>query len=197
MSRKKSGKRAANTFKTDMGRIREFVADAEEAGLKPLDITWAYEAAVIKVAVAFEKLMLDCLVTAVNNDTATISDTTKVAFPPHLNEGVCEYLITQGGYFDFKGRDGLIGKIKRFVPVEHYLCQAVADKKYTATLNQLVALRNFAAHGSKQSKAAARTATGMKNISSAGAWLKVQGRLEAMIKTLESLATQIELKAPY
>jgi len=36
------------------------------AKLSDQAMTWIYEAALIKTAVAFEKLMLDCIVTAVN-----------------------------------------------------------------------------------------------------------------------------------
>jgi hypothetical protein len=98
---------------------------------------------------------------------------------------------------EYKGRDGLIAKIKRVVPTDHYLCKAVSDKKYTATLEKLIALRNFAAHGSKQSKMSAKKATGMTNISSAGAWLKVGNGLKSMIKTLEDLADRIGVEASY
>jgi hypothetical protein len=41
-------------------------------------VTWAHAAALIKTAVAFEHLMLDCIVTAINNDTSTISARTGI-----------------------------------------------------------------------------------------------------------------------
>lgn len=97
-------------------RIWNFVVEAEEAKLTDQAVTWVYEAALIKTAVAFEKLMLDCLVTAINNDTSTTSETTGVAFPRHLNDEVCEYLVTGGGYFDFEGgQSGLVRVIKELV----------------------------------------------------------------------------------
>ncbi|HEX9357661.1 MAG TPA: hypothetical protein VF933_28075 [Streptosporangiaceae bacterium] len=78
MPRKKSGKKAASDFKLTLRRIEEFVAEVDLAGLSDQALTWAYEAAVIKAAVAFERLMLDCIVTAINNDTSTISERTGI-----------------------------------------------------------------------------------------------------------------------
>lgn len=69
-------------------------------------MTWSYEAALIKAYVAFEHLMLDCIVSTINNDTSTISARTGIAFLQHLTDEVYAYLVTGGGFFDFKGRDG-------------------------------------------------------------------------------------------
>ncbi|GAA0379277.1 hypothetical protein GCM10010319_67310 [Streptomyces blastmyceticus] len=90
--------------------------------------------------------MLDCHVTAVNNDTSTISGNTGIEFPKHLTDEVGEYLVTGGGFFDFKGRDGLLKTIAKFVPKSHYLYQVIKDSKHKDPLNLLVALRNFSAH---------------------------------------------------
>ncbi|WP_328978448.1 hypothetical protein [Streptomyces canus] len=128
MARKKSGKLAAETFNASSQRIWDFVLEAEGAKVSDQAMTWIYEAALIKTAVAFEKLMLDCIVTAVNNDTSTISGNTGIEFPKHLTDEVCEYLVTGGGFFDFKGRDGLLKTIAKFVPKNHYLYQVVKDR---------------------------------------------------------------------
>ncbi|MGK3945148.1 hypothetical protein [Streptomyces sp. RP5T] len=103
MSRKKSAKYAANAFKSEIDRILEFTREAEDAKLTDQAMTWTYELALVKTAVAFEYLMLECIVCAVNNDTGTISAQTGIKFPKHLTDEVCEYLVTGGGYFDFKG----------------------------------------------------------------------------------------------
>jgi hypothetical protein len=58
-------------------------------------------------------------------------------------------------------------------------------------------LRNYAAHESSASKKAALTAVGQERMSSAGSWLKKQGRLEAILKGLVVLADDIEREAPY
>ncbi|MFD4630261.1 hypothetical protein ACFVYR_20745 [Streptomyces sp. NPDC058284] len=156
MPRKKSGKLAADMFMQASQRIWDFVLEAEEAKLTDQALTWVYEAALVKTAVAFEKLMLDCLITAVNNDTSTISAKTGVPFPRHLNDEVCEYLLTGGGYFDFKGgQGGLVKVIKEVVGTEHYLYRVVKSPQHRDPINLLVALRNFAAHESAKGKSAA------------------------------------------
>lgn len=94
MPRKKSGKTAAKTFKAALERIEQFVEEIAAGELSDQAETWSYEAALIKTAVAFEHLMLNCTVTAINNDTSTISQRTGVAFPKHLTDEVCEYLVT-------------------------------------------------------------------------------------------------------
>lgn len=117
MPRKKSGKKAAQTFRDTLGRIETFTHEIDRNDLSDQAVTWAYEAALLKTYVVFEHLMLDCIVTAINNDTSTISARTGIAFPKHLTDEVCEYLVTGGGFFDFKGRDGLIRLIKASFPM--------------------------------------------------------------------------------
>jgi len=197
MPRKKSGKGAAQRFKSDVDMVRDFVTEAGGAALGAQSLSWVYEAALLKTYVAFERLMLDCIVVAINNDTATISNRTGIDFPKHLTDEVCEYIVIGGGYFDFKGRAGLIKEIKRFVQDGHWLVTAVKAPKHTTHLDKLVALRNYAAHESSASKKAALTAVGQERMSSAGSWLKKQGRLEAILKGLVVLADDIEREAPY
>lgn len=160
-------------------------------------MTWAYEAALLKAYVAFEHLMLDCIVTAINNDTSTISARTGIAFPKHLTDEVCEYLVTGGGFFDFKGRDGLIRTIKGYVPDAHWLLDAVKHARHTKPLNRMIALRNFAAHESPASKRKALDAIGQQKVGSAGTWIKRQGRFPEMIDALNKLADDITAKAPH
>ena len=58
---------------------------------------------------------------AINNDTSTLSQTVNIEFPKSLSDAVCEFIVTGGGYFDFKGRDGLIKTLKDYVPSNHYI----------------------------------------------------------------------------
>ena len=147
--------------------------------------------------VFFENLILEVLVGAINNDTTTISDTLGVSFPRHLTDAVCRYMITGPSYFDFKGRDGLIKRVKQYVPANHYLLPVLRDQKYKVPLERLCTLRNLAAHGSPQSKKAALEAVGQKRIGSAGSWLKCQGRFSLLIGKLRQLAQDIDAVAPY
>ena len=141
--------------------------------------------------------MLQALVGAINNDTGTISASTGVDFPKHLTDEVCEYLIAGDGFFDFKGRSGLIKQLKSFAPETHYLVTIVKKTKYKDALNRLSALRNYAAHDSRVSKKRALAAVGQKRMGSAGSWLKSQGRFEKIAKSLVALAKEVETEAPY
>ena len=141
--------------------------------------------------------MLSAIVGAINNDTETISSTTGVEFPKHLTDEVCEYLVLGGNYFDFKGRDGLIKILKRFVPGDHYLLTIIKEDRYKSSLEKLSALRNYAAHESYQSKRAALTAIDQERVGSAGSWLKSQGRFVSISQRLKELANEIEESAPY
>jgi hypothetical protein len=156
-----------------------------------------YNYAIIQLYREFENLMLDALVGAINNDSTTLSDKTGIKFPDHLNNAVCQYLIVGIGYFDFKGRDGLIRTVKQFVPEDHYLVDVVKNGSYKTALEQLCALRNFAAHESSKSKQEAKKVTNNQRIQSSGSWLKTNHRFEQIQKTLKELAEEIKQKAPY
>jgi len=197
MPRKKSGKHSAQVFNTAIEQIRDFLVEIDESGCSDRAISWAYEAGIIKLAVAFEHLMLDCLVTAINNDTATITERTGVEFPKHLTDEVCEYLVTGGRFFDFKGRDGLIRTIKEFVPNNHWLLTEVKKRRYKAPLDLLIALRNYAAHESDVSKRSFLEQIDQTRIGSAGSWAKRQGRFTDLLDHLLDLADDIEAAAPY
>lgn len=196
MPRKKSVKSAARIFKERATALDEFYDAVLSSSLTDQQITWAVEAALIKLSAHFEHLVLHALVGAINNDTSLLTATTGVVFPRHLTDDVCEFLIVGRGYFDFKGRDGLIKTLKDYLPGRHYLVVAIAKTVYKQQLEQLFALRNFAAHESTKSKKAARNAVNT-NMSAAGAWLKRQGRLKSITRTLVRLADEIEAGAPY
>jgi hypothetical protein len=146
----------------------------------------------------FDTLMLTALVVAINNNTAgTVSATSGIAFPKHLSDEVCEFLIVGTGYFDFKGRAGLIRELQRFVPPTHYLIPIVKRPAYRNALDRLIALRNFAAHGSRVARKNAMAAVGVQRMATAGAWLKGRGRLQGIVDPLKLLADEIERAAPY
>src|SRR6266511_1611586 len=123
MPRKKSVRSAAEKFIERSDALSDYYANAVAAKLSDQEATWAVEAAIIKLSVYFEHLMLEALVGAINNDTTTVSSSVGIPFPKHLTDEICEYLVTGGGYFDFRGRDGLIKLLRRFVPEDHYLLQ--------------------------------------------------------------------------
>ena len=152
--------------------------------------SWIHEYAIVRLYRSFEDLMVSVLVGCLNQDSQTLSDRTGIKFPKHLNVAVCRYLVTGGGYFDFRGRDGLIKELSQFLGRKHNIVLVVKHTKYKTTLEALCTLRNFAAHGSQQAKKAAKDAT-RTNMSSAGAWLKRQNRLREIVTGLKALAEEI------
>ena len=193
--RKKSIKKAGEILSSDIGEILKFVT--ETLSLTEQSQSWAYDYAIIRLYRSFEDFILSCLVSAINNDTSQLSFAADIEFPKHLTDEVCEYIIVGKGYFDFKGRDGLIQTIKRYVPENHYLVTEIKKPEYTQALERLSALRNYAAHDSKPSKKRALTSIGAARISSSGAWLKKQERFEKIAKKLGVLATKVADSAPY
>lgn len=196
MPRKKSTKRAAETFGDDVTELESYYESILDSNLSKQEVTWAVEAALMKLYAYFEKFILHALVAAVNNDTTTISGQTGIAFPKHLTDEVCEFIVTGGSYFDFRGRDGLIKTLKSFLPADHYLIATVKEPYYRNALEQLTALRNLAAHESTDAKRRAREILECK-LSAAGAWLKRQQRFEKMASRLRALADEVALNAPY
>lgn len=196
--RKKSIKRAASTFRDNIDDILSFTQRSKAGGtLTDMDESWCYDLAIIRVYREFEDLMLSCLVALINGDSTTFSNHKKRKFPDHMNVEVCEYIICGDGYFDFAGRSGLISTMKKIVPAAHWLPVIVRDAAYRDALDNLSALRNFAAHDSAVSKKRALEAIGQERMSSSGAWLKKQGRLETICTSLKNMAREIENAAPF
>jgi hypothetical protein len=196
MPRKKSVRLAARWFQSKADELAAFASNAS-SHLSAEHQSWAYEYAIIRLYREFELLMLEGIVGAINNDTETFSSNVGIPFPTHLTDEVCEYLVLGAGYFDFKGRDGLIRQLRRFVPETHYLVTLARKIKYKKSLEQLSGLRNFAAHDSYQSKKAALEAVGLDRIGSAGSWLKRQGRFEQIVLRLKELSQELHDAAPY
>jgi cupin superfamily acireductone dioxygenase involved in methionine salvage len=196
MPKKKSIKKSAQRFTRNANAIVQFTENAS-AKLSQQQVSWAYDYAIIRLYREFENLMLDALVGAVNNDTSTLSTKTGFAFPRHLTDEVCAFLVVGNGYFDFRGRDGLIKRLKDFVPDNHYLVDVVKQQKYTNALNVLASLRNFAAHASRFAKKKALEALNVQRLESSGAWLKRQNRFEDLTSKIIELARDIENRAPY
>ncbi len=195
MPKKKSIKTAAVHFIVNLDQVDDFVDEAVKVSQSRG--AWLYDYAIIRAYRVFETLVLQALVGAINNDTRTLSSHVGITFPRHMTDEVCEYLVVGNGFFDFKGRDGLIANLKRFVPAGHYLVTIIKDPKYRGTLDRLCALRNFAAHGSHSAKKRAKDSVGAKNLGSAGGWLRRQGRFKAITKSLKDLAQEIYNSAPY
>jgi len=196
MPKKKSVKKAAHRFYQQLDDIEAFLKSTRPT-LSDDHLSWVHEYAVLRVYREFKHLVLEAIVGAINNDTHTISATTGIEFPKHLTDEVCEYLVVRDGYLDFRGRDGLIALIRRYVPDGHYLLEAVKHSRYKRTLEQLTALRNLAAHSSAVSKRRAKSTLGLEKIGSAGAWLKTQRRIDDILIRMASFSREVGENAPY
>ena len=196
MPRKKSTKIATKRFDDDANEILDFAREATRK-LSTGHVSIAHDQAIIRLYRAFETLMLDALVAAINSNTATISARTGIEFPKHLTDEVCLYLVAGSGYFDFKGRDGLIQTLKKYLPDTHFLVTTIKKPSYKQVLEKLSTLRNYAAHDSDVSKKAALTAVGLARMGSAGSWLKRQERLDYIVGRLLALTADLRSAAPY
>ncbi len=195
MPRKKSIKKAAQDFDAATAKITDFVN--QTANLDKTFRAWCMDYAVIRLYREFETMILSALVGAINNDTTTLTYSFDVRFPKHLSQDVCTFLIVGDGYFDFRGRAGLIRIVKKFVPDGHYLCEIIKKSAYRDSLERLSALRNFAAHHSEKAKKAAVQAIGGEKLGSSGGWLSSQNRFHDLCESLNSLAREIQTKAPF
>lgn len=196
MGNKTSIKTICTKFKKNTDDISQFISvcSARQNGTHT---SFIYNYAIIKLYKDFENMVFQTLVGIINNDSSALSAKTGYAFPKHLNKLVCEYIIVKNGYFDFKGRDGLIKVLKDYLQDTHYLLQIVSDRKYKDKLEQLIALRNFAAHSSKKSRDTVLKVTGMQQLGHSGAWLKVGNRFQAIVDNLRDIADEISKKAKF
>ena len=196
MPKKKSIDKAATRFIQAVEVISEYVETVSD-GQSAAHVSAIHDHGIIWLYKEFENMVLEVLAGAINNDTRTVSDTLGIEFPKHLNAHVCYFLITGPSYFDFKGRSGLIKRIKQYVPGNHFLVRIVKKEKYKNDLELLCTLRNYAAHGSEQSKTAALKAIDQTRLPSSGTWLKKQGRFPKIAGNLSRLAEEIQENAPY
>lgn len=140
--------------------------------------SWCYEYAIIRLYRAFEELMLEVLKGALNRDPKYFLEKNDIKLPTSLNKNLAEYVIVGGGYFDFKGRDGLIEILKKFLPKDHWFVTIVKDDIYRDSLDRLSVLRNYAAHGGSTAKARAKKVLGQERLGTAGTWLSKEGDKE-------------------
>jgi hypothetical protein len=99
--RKKSGKRAAETFKKRASEIGQFLDPQNLAALSDTHRTWAFDYAIIRLYREFENMILNCLIAAINSDTEQLSQRTSISFPKHLTDEVCEYVM--GASLELRG----------------------------------------------------------------------------------------------
>jgi hypothetical protein len=197
MSRKISVKRASLRFIKELEAIEEFLEIPAISSLSAEHRAWCYDYAIIRTYRGFEEVILKTIIAAINNSPATISHATGISFPRHLSQDVCRYLVLGNGYFDFKGRDGLIGKLRRYLPENHFLVRSVKDETLKQSLERLSSLRNLAAHDSIQAKRAALKSTGQQRLKSTGHWLLKHRRCFKITNDMKLFAADLWRSAPF
>ena len=75
----------------------------------------------------FEKFMLTAISGAINQNTNYFAEQAGIQLPKHLHQSTCEYLVTKGGYFDFKGRDGLLRILNQTISKTHVINLSVSS----------------------------------------------------------------------
>ncbi len=197
MARKTSLKTACDRFDKGLNELLDSAVEFDALNLTDRTRSLAYDGLVIKLFVSFERFMLSAVTAAINNDTSRLSSATDIKFPKHLTDAVCEYIVTKGGYFNFNGRGGLLTDLKTLIGNEHWLRAEIKKPEYRDVLEQLIALRHFAAHESPQSRKRALAAIKQKRLSKSGTWLKSHGRFPKMIEKLRALSVAVSNQAPY
>ncbi|WP_294855788.1 hypothetical protein [uncultured Oscillibacter sp.] len=191
--RKVSIQSVAKGFSDDVEAVKEYLSFCNKSfSEKELYLSNSYEYAIVALYKAFEKFMYKTIVGCINHDNTTVTDTYGVNFGKHTNDDMCEFIITKGGYFDFKDRDGLIKVLKQNIGETYGIVNIVKREDYIDALKRLCALRNYAAHTSQQAKEKAAQAYGLKRIATAGSHLKSQKRFDEIAGSLLKLSDEIK-----
>jgi hypothetical protein len=107
MPRRVSIRTLADRFLDEINRVLAFIGVTSEVASDE-QVSWIHDYAIIRLYSEFEHLVLSVITGALNNAPEVASEKLGISLPRHLSADVCEFLITGTGYFDFKGRDGLI-----------------------------------------------------------------------------------------
>ena len=194
--RKKSPQVALARYRQTVDDVRAFVAAVAAGGATNTVTARCYAHAVIWTYRALEEFVLAILVAQINRNPAHLYASVGVNFGKNPTAAQCEYLLVGDRYFDFRGHSGLVDFVKKVSPASSALETAVKDADSRKAFEILVALRNYVAHESDQSKASALKAMqhwepNRQNLGSAGQWLRVQvggqTRLERLLTKLDDL----------
>lgn len=141
---------------------------------------------------SFEEFIIRIMVSCLNHDHSAFEEKHGIALGRHINDDVCEFLITKGGYFDFRGYSGLLDMLKGTIGNDHTFVSTIKKERYKTCINKMCAARNYAAHNSKQSKNAVKKVFNAQSISSAGSFLKSARRMADIIESLKALADEVK-----
>ena len=180
-------------FNEELDRINGYV-DRCKVVFKEEDLylTYCYENAILMVYKEFEIFIERLLISCLNHDHSCFEEKYGIRLGKHINDDVCEFLITKGGFFDFRGYSGLIKTLGDALGSHHRLIALLKENNYKTYIEQLCAIRNYAAHNSKQSKQSAKKAFDLQSISSAGSCLKQHNRFTTILTKLKELCNQVK-----
>lgn len=180
-----------DTAITEIDEIQSYLTKIQTA-MRSDDkiISWSYDYAIIRLYRVFEDFVFHITVGLVNHDTSKISENFNVNFPKHIQDDVCEFIVTGGKYFDFHGYDGLLKTINCYIGKPNQLANIIKSNDYAKYIQQLCSLRNYAAHASTQSKNVVKKVIATQRIPSAGSWLKKGNRYEAISEKIKSIITE-------
>jgi hypothetical protein len=188
---------ASDKFIIEVGKLKEYMSFcSEKMAENKLYLTYTYNYGIIALYKIFEQYIYKVIVGCINHDSSEVCRTYCVCFGKHINDDICDFIITKGGYFDFKGRDGLIKILKQNIGGTYGIVDLISSEPYKNNLDKLCSLRNFAAHSSKQAKAKALSITHMSNMDSAGSYLKILNRYNNIADELIQLAIDIKQLIP-
>lgn len=191
--RKVSIPNAAQAFAEEVQSIKDYLTFCNTTfSEKDLYLSNSYEYAIIALYKAFEKFIYKTMVGCINHNNTTVTETYGVNFGKHTNDDMCEFIITKGGYFDFKDKGGLVKSLKQNIGSTYTIVDIVKKDCYDVALKRLCALRNYAAHTSQQAKLKAAQAYGLQRIATAGSHLKTQNRFNDIANSLLQLSNEIK-----
>ena len=185
-----------NEFLDRINEIDSYIRRCKDVFASPSDskyLEYSYENGIIMLYKAFEYFIMRTIIACLNHDHTFFERKYKVRFGKHINIDICEFLLTNGGYFDFSGRDGMSKVLAQTIGKEHNIAKVFKKNDYKDIIIQLCALRNYAAHNSNQSKSAAMKALALSNrIATPGKCLQQNRRFQKIMEGLRLLANDVK-----
>ena len=182
-----------DSFIAELASIDRYISKCKEVfGDEKLYLSYSYENAIIMTYKAFEQYALRTMIACLNHSHAHFEEEYSIKLGKHINDDVCEFLITNGGFFDFKGRSGLTQKLNKVIGKDNPTAKVFKKDEHKPLIDKLCAIRNYAAHNSTQSKKSAMNVYDLHRISSAGSCLKQQNRFKEIIDGLIALANDVK-----
>ena len=180
-------------FTENINEVERYINKCKTVFVEDKDyLYYSYENAVILLYKSLEKFILRTMISCLNHDHSHFEAKYGIKLGNHINDDVCEFLITKGGYFDFKRKSGLNKVLNAAIGANHNIGKVIKQTKYGPTIDQLCTARNYAAHNSVQSKREVMEVYKLERISSPGKFLSQKNRLQKLINGLKDLSDEVK-----